>query len=282
MGSANIATINDDLDGNGFWVIKEEIHMLICEPDPKPSDIELDDNNNDDKASCAELTGTEDEQASDWFGSDNQLASEGEESYTKEEANTATLKEEAAPCSEAQPIPHHMLHMPTTIHTLASLGTLDKGADNLRIVPLCRECITKRQNQTLLELLWVLWHVIWVWLLKPMWGTALQLTILSKHTFEALYQTSPAKGKAQCIQASLLEGEEMRMPSTSSEQSAALASFEGIKDTPVAFMVETADAEALKPCSLPKAANIKQHTSHLLAHEPSPVSSVHPNNPKPS
>jgi hypothetical protein len=49
------------------------------------------------------------------------------------------------------------------------------------------ERIAERQNQKLLELLWVLWHVIWVWLLKPLWGTALQLTILSKHAFEALY-----------------------------------------------------------------------------------------------
>ena len=34
VGSANIATINDDLDGNGFWVIKEEIHthtlLILC------------------------------------------------------------------------------------------------------------------------------------------------------------------------------------------------------------------------------------------------------------
>jgi hypothetical protein len=47
----------------------------------------------------------------------------------------------------------------------------------------------------LLELLWVLWHVIRVWLLKPLWGAALQLTILSKHAFEALYRTLPVEGK---------------------------------------------------------------------------------------
>jgi hypothetical protein len=47
----------------------------------------------------------------------------------------------------------------------------------------------------LLELLWVLWHVIRVWLLKPLWGVALQLVILSKHAFEVLYRTSPVEGK---------------------------------------------------------------------------------------
>ena len=47
------------------------------------------------------------------------------------------------------------------------------------------------------------------------------------------------------------------------------ASFEGVEDTPVAFVVETADAEALEPCSLPEAANVERHTSHLLVQESS-------------
>ena len=230
------------------------------------------------------------------------------------------------------------------------------------------EHIAERQNQTLLELLWILWHVIWVWLLKPLWGTALQLAILSKHTFEALYWTLPVEGNVRRTQASLLKGEGMRTPSTSSEQSAApatpstfiahkspatssealpaavqppwvvrflkpshiravhnpqpgdglahsgshalhlasslqvpgiaddpdeaggvctmgydaSASFKGIEDTPVAFAVEATAAEALEPCSLPEAANVEWHTSHLLAQEPSPVGSVDPDDPKPS
>ena len=52
------------------------------------------------------------------------------------------------------------------------------------------------------------------------------------------------------------------------------ASFEGVEDTSVAFAVETTDAEALKPCSLPEATNVEQHTSHLLVQEPSPVGSI--------
>jgi hypothetical protein len=56
------------------------------------------------------------------------------------------------------------------------------------------ECIPKRQNQMLLELFWVLWHITWVWLLKPLWGMALQLTTLSKQAFKVLYWTSPVEG----------------------------------------------------------------------------------------
>ena len=77
--------------------------------------------------------------------------------------------------------------------------------------------------RSLLELFWVLWHITRFWLLKPLWGMALQLTTLSQHAFEALYWTSPVEGMVRCTQATLLEGEEMRTPSTSSEQSAAPA-----------------------------------------------------------
>jgi len=75
----------------------------------------------------------------------------------------------------------------------------------------------------LLELFWVLWLVIWVWLLKPLWRAALQLTTLSKKAFEVLYWTSPAEGNVRCAQASLLGGEGMMTPSMSSEQTAAPA-----------------------------------------------------------
>jgi hypothetical protein len=61
-----------------------------------------------------------------------------------------------------------------------------------------------------------------------------------------------------------------------------LASLKGVEDTQEAPMVETADVEALKPCSLPEAANAEQHTSHLITQEPSPVSGVDPDNPEPS
>jgi hypothetical protein len=219
VGSANTMTI-DNLDGDGFWLVKEvdtHMHINYTMPDPEPSNMESDVN---DKASCAKLVGAKDEQALDWFGSDDQLVSERGDWDTKEEANMATLKEEVVPHSEAQPVPHHALHAPVIIHTLVSPGAPNEGVDDLQIVSLHRECIAKRQNWMLLELLWVLWHVIWVWLLKPLWGAALLLTAFSKHTFEVLYQTLPVKGKVQCIQASLLKGEGMRMLSTSSEQTA--------------------------------------------------------------
>ena len=196
VGSANIATIDDDSDGDGFWVVEEEIHThtTYLMPDPEMSNSDT-ESNDDNKASHTELAGAEDDQPPDWFSSDDQLVTEGEESHAEEEANVATLEEEDPPCSMAQPIPHHVLHAPIISHTPASPGALDEGVEDLRIVSLRRECNAKRQNQMLLELLWVLWHVIWVWLLKPLWGMALLLMALSKHTFEVLYQTSPVEGK---------------------------------------------------------------------------------------
>ena len=80
------------------------------------------ESDNDNNASCVELTGAEDEQASDWLGLDNQPASEGEEPHAEEEAT---------PCSKAQPIPHHALHAHAIVHTLVSPETPDKGADDL-------------------------------------------------------------------------------------------------------------------------------------------------------
>ena len=192
VGSANTVTF-DDSDGDGFWVVEEEqIHALIYEPDPEPSDIESDDD--DDEASRAELAGAEDEHALDWFGSDDQLATEGEDSDAEEEASAATLEEEDAPRSEALPVPHHALHAPVISNTPAFSGEPDTEGHAFRIVTTRRERIAERQNQTLLELLWILWHVIWVWLLKPLWGAALQLVILSKHAFEAPYRTLPVEG----------------------------------------------------------------------------------------
>jgi hypothetical protein len=230
VGSTNIVTI-DNLDGDGFWLIKEEethTYVYCTEPDfnMSNSDMESDINN---KASCTELTSAEDEQALDPFGSDDQLVSEGEDWNTEEEANVATLEEEDAPCSKAHPIPHHTLHVPIISHTTASSGEPYKKGHTFQIVTMHGEHITERQNQTLLELFWVLWHIIWVWLLKPLWGMALQLITLSKQAFKVLYWTSPVKGNIQCVQASLLEGEGMRMPSISSEQTAALA-------TPLTFI----------------------------------------------
>jgi hypothetical protein len=130
VGSANTMTI-DDSDGDSFWLIEEvntHAHIDYTVPDPELSDLESDI---DDEASCTELAGVEDDQAFDWFGSDDQLVSEGEDWDTKEEANAATLKEEAAPCSDAQPILHHVLHAPIIIHTPVSPGAPDEGVDDL-------------------------------------------------------------------------------------------------------------------------------------------------------
>jgi hypothetical protein len=132
VGSANTITI-DDLDGNGFWVIKDVdtyTHIDYFVPNPKmsDSDMELD---TDDEASHTELAGVKDEQALDWFGSDDQLVTEGEDLDTEEKANMATPEKKDAPCSEAQPIPHYMLHVYIISYTLAFPGALDEGVDDL-------------------------------------------------------------------------------------------------------------------------------------------------------
>ena len=246
MGSANIASI-DDSDGDGFWLVEEEethAYVYCAEPDFDMSDPDM-ESDVDDEASHAELASVEDEQALDLFGSDDQLVSEGEDRNTEEEANAATLEEEDAPRSEAHPVLHHALHAPVISHTPASSGEPDKEGHAFRIVTTRGERIPERQNQTLLELFWVLWHVIWVWLLKPLWGAALQLTTLYKQAFKALYRTSPVEGNVRCAQASLLEGEGMRTPSTSSEQTATLA-------TPSTFI--TPKLPATSPEALPAAA----------------------------
>jgi hypothetical protein len=127
VGSTNIATI-DNLDGNGFWAVEEvetHVHTNYTVPDFDMSDLDM-RSDVDNEASCAKLISVEDEQALDLFGSDDQLISEGEDWNTEEEANAATLEEEDAPRSEAQPILHHILHVPIISHTLASSEELDK------------------------------------------------------------------------------------------------------------------------------------------------------------
>jgi hypothetical protein len=61
----------------------------------------------------------------------------------------------------------------------------------------------------------------------------------------------------------------------------ASASFKGVEYTQKAFTVETADAEAFKPRSLPEAANTERHMSHLVAQESSRIGSINPDGPKP-
>jgi hypothetical protein len=61
----------------------------------------------------------------------------------------------------------------------------------------------------------------------------------------------------------------------------ASASFKGVEYTQKAFAVETADAEAFKPRSLPEAANAERHTSHLVAQESSRIGGINPDGPKP-
>jgi len=75
--------------------------------------------------------------------------------------------------------------MPAATRTPASLGAPDEEEDHLQTVTLRRECAIKRQNQMLLERLWVLWYIVWARLLKPLWGAALQILALLEFSIEA-------------------------------------------------------------------------------------------------
>ena len=61
----------------------------------------------------------------------------------------------------------------------------------------------------------------------------------------------------------------------------ASVSFEGVKDTQEALVVETAGTEALEPRSLPEATNAEQQMSHPFMQEPTYISSINPDGHKP-
>ena len=66
------------------------------------------DSKDKDKAFHAKTWGMEDEGNLDWARLEDQLVKEGEEQEAKEEAGAATLpKEDSAPCTGSQPIPHN-------------------------------------------------------------------------------------------------------------------------------------------------------------------------------
>jgi len=111
VGSANHVTIDeDDSDDRGFWAVKEvgRTHPNCAEPDHWMDDS---DSKDKDKAFRTETWGVEDEGDLDWAGLKDQLVKEGEEQEAKEEAGAATLpKEDSAPCTGSQPVPHNMPH----------------------------------------------------------------------------------------------------------------------------------------------------------------------------
>jgi len=112
VGSANhVTTDDDDSDDRGFWAVEEvgHVHPNYVEPDPHMDDLDSDD---EDKAFCAETWGAEDEGSLDWARLEDQLVKKGEEQEAEEEAGAAALpKEDSAPRTRSQPVPHNMPHM---------------------------------------------------------------------------------------------------------------------------------------------------------------------------
>jgi hypothetical protein len=108
VGSTNIMSINNS-DGDGFWLIKEEethAYVYCAKLDFNMSNLDMESDIND-KASCTKLASTEDKQALDLFGSDDQLVSEG---------RIGTLKR--------RPMwPHLRMRRPLTLRHTLSLTT---------------------------------------------------------------------------------------------------------------------------------------------------------------
>jgi len=86
---------------------------------------------------------------------------------TQEDAGSLTLP---SPTPPTTPEAASMQRLPA-----ANTGALNKEEEHLQIVTLHGERTVKRQNQMLLEQLWVLWYIVSAWLLKPLWGVALQI-----------------------------------------------------------------------------------------------------------
>ena len=87
-----------------------------------------------------------------------------------------TTREDAGSLTLPSPTPPTTLEAASMQRSLAAnTGALNEEEEHLQIVTLHGERAVERQNQTLPERLWVLWYIIWAWLLKPLWGAALQI-----------------------------------------------------------------------------------------------------------
>jgi len=109
VGSANVFE-DDDSDDDGFCMAEEDVaraYPYCAEPDPLgESEDESDDDVDEWEAFRAETWGAEDEDDLDWAGLEGPLVKEGEETDVEEEA------EEGTPRSESQLAPRTALHAP--------------------------------------------------------------------------------------------------------------------------------------------------------------------------
>jgi len=183
-----------------------------------------------------------------------------------------------APRVKSTPFRHNALHVPAASHIPASLGAPDEEEEPLRIVTLCRECAIKMQNQTLLERVWVLWYALWAWLLKPLWGAALQILAVLKDGIEDLYWTPQVEGNIHDMRAGQLEGEEMRRSTAGSEQTAAPGTPSTFNAPKSPATPSKATPPALKDAEDPDSLPVQVPRS---AHVPKPSRIVCKSNPQP-
>ena len=251
------ATPEPESDGDDFWTVEEDV--AHAHPDRAELDPLMDEPESDDEAEetfCAEMSGMEDEEAFDRAGLEGRLVKEDEEWDADEEAGAViTPRVEDAPCTESRPVPHNALHAPAHSHTLAAPRAPDEEEVPLQTLSLRGEHAAKWLSWMLLERVWAMWHTIWI--LMPVWGRN-----VGAHNPDGSQPNTPtcegrrpsldvdartyqtAEQDTQVASAALLEGEEKRTLSVSSEQ-AAVPGTPSTFDTPsLPLTITPADSEA--------------------------------------
>jgi len=183
-----------------------------------------------------------------------------------------------APRVESTPAPHNALHAPAASHIPASVGAPDEEEDPLRTVTPHGECAAERQNQMLLERVWILWYALWAWLLKPLWGAALQILGVLEFGIEDLYRTPQVEGNVHDARAGQLEGEEMRRSTTGSKQTAVPGTPSTFNAPKLPATPSKAMPPALKDAEDPDSPPVQVPRT---AHVPKPSRIVCKSNPQP-
>jgi len=238
VGSAN--AFEDDLDDNSFFMANEDaarVYPYCVELDPLgESEDKSDDNVDEWEAFCTETWGTEDEDDLNCTGLDGRPVKKGEGCDVKEEAKKGT------PRSESQLAPCTALHAPQIgdgrLQTTSSSG--EQVAETMHHAHHLHDAVCPPEHAHLDDP-------------KPAIHTRKGQTPGFNAITQAHRAPWPGPGtitKEQDVHpasAALLEGEEMWMPSVSSEQTAAL----GTPSTSNALTLPALPSEATPSSSVP-------------------------------
>jgi len=212
VGSAN--AFEDDSDDDGFFMADEDAacaYPYCAEPDPLGESKDESDNDVDEwEAFRAETWGVEDEDDLDWAGLEGPLVKEGEETDVEEEP-----EEEDIPRSESRPVPRTALHAPQIgderPRTTSSSG--EQVAETVHHAHRLHDAVRPPEH---------------VHLDNPKPAVCAREGQTPDFNANAQAHRAPCPGPGTVTEeqdvhpasAALLEGEEMWMPSVSSEQTA--------------------------------------------------------------